>query len=83
MAGYHQQIIFYPILKKLSFFKNDEEYSKPFQTPNGWYIVKRLEFEPIKDLNSMRYELKNKIQKDSRAQKTKTSFINKIKSNTI
>ena len=71
---------FYPIFKETVFsLKNDEEYSKPFQTPNGWHIVKRLEFEPIKDLNSMRYELKNKIQKDSRAQKTKTSFINKLK----
>lgn len=71
---------FYPIFKETVFsLKNDEEYSEPFQTPNGWHIVKRLEFEPIKDLNSMRYELKNKIQKDSRAQKTKASFINKLK----
>ena len=71
---------FYPIFKETVFsLKNDEEYSKPFQTPNGWHIVKRLEFEPIKDLNSMRYEMKNKIQKDSRSQKTKASFINKLK----
>ena len=72
---------FYPSFKETVFsLKEDEEFSKPFQTPNGWHIVKRLEFEPIGDLNSMRYELKNKIQKDSRAQKTKASFINKLKS---
>ena len=71
---------FYPSFKETVFsLKDDEEFSKPFQTPNGWHIVKRLEFEPIGDLNSMRYELKNKIQKDSRAQKTKASFINKLK----
>ena len=71
---------FYPSFKETVFsLKEDEEFSKPFQTPNGWHIVKRLEFEPIGDLNSMRYELKNKIQKDSRAQKTKASFINKLK----
>ena len=71
---------FYPSFKETVFsLKEDKEFSKPFQTPNGWHIVKRLEFEPIGDLNSMRYELKNKIQKDSRAQKTKASFINKLK----
>ena len=71
---------FYPSFKETVFsLKEDNEFSKPFQTPNGWHIVKRLEFEPIGDLNSMRYELKNKIQKDSRAQKTKASFINKLK----
>ena len=31
------------------------------------------------DLNDLKYELKNKIQKDSRAQKTKSSFINQLK----
>lgn len=71
---------FYPSFKETVFsLKDDEEFSKPFQTPNGWHIVKRLEFEPVGDLNSMKYELKNKIQKDSRAQKTKASFINKLK----
>lgn len=60
--------------------QNDNEISKPFQTPGGWHIVKRLAYEPIGDLSSMRYELKNKIQKDSRSSKTKSSFINKLKS---
>ena len=56
-----------------------ENFLKPFETPNGWHIVKRLEFEEIGNLNDMRYELKNKIQKDSRAQKTKSSLSNKLK----
>ena len=60
--------------------ENDNEISKPFKTPGGWHIVKRLAYEPIGDLSSMRYELKNKIQKDSRSAKTKSSFINKLKS---
>lgn len=71
---------FYPEFEKAVFsLKKDGEYSQPFKTPNGWHIVKRLEFEPIGDLSDMRYELKNKIQKDSRAQKTKSSFINQLK----
>lgn len=71
---------FYPEFEEKVFsLKNDGEYSKPFKTPNGWHIVKRLEFEPVADLSSLRYELKNKIQKDSRAQKTRASFINNLK----
>ena len=71
---------FYPEFEKAVFsLKIDGEYSKPFKTPNGWHIVKRLSYEPIGDLKSMSYNLKNKIQKDARAQKTKSSFINKLK----
>jgi len=71
---------FYPEFEEAVFsLKSDGEYSKPFKTPNGWHIVKRLSYEPIGDLKSMSYNLKNKIQKDARAQKTKSSFINKLK----
>jgi peptidyl-prolyl cis-trans isomerase SurA len=71
---------FYPEFEEAVFsLKTDGEYSKPFKTPNGWHIVKRLSYEPIGDLKSMSYSLKNKIQKDARAQKTKSSFINKLK----
>ena len=71
---------FYPEFEKTVFsLKEDGAYSKPFKTPNGWHIVKRLEFEEIGNKNDLKYELKNKIQKDSRAQKTKSSFINQLK----
>ena len=71
---------FYPEFEEAVFsLKTDGEYSKPFKTPNGWHIVKRLSYEPIGDLKSLSYNLKNKIQKDARAQKTKSSFINKLK----
>ena len=57
----------------------NNQISKPFQTPNGWHIVKRLDFENVKSYEDLRYELKNKIQKDARAQKTRSSFINSLK----
>ena len=57
----------------------NNQISKPFQTPNGWHIVKRLDFEDVKSYEDLRYELKNKIQKDARAQKTRSSFINSLK----
>lgn len=59
--------------------KSDNEFSAPFKTPNGWHIVKRLAFEPIGDYQKLKYELKNKIQKDARSQKTVSSFIEKLK----
>ena len=71
---------YYPEFVKTVFsLKKDGEYSQPFKTPNGWHIVKRLEFEQVRSLSDLKYELKNKIQKDSRAQKTKSSFINQLK----
>jgi peptidyl-prolyl cis-trans isomerase SurA len=71
---------YYPAFEEAVFsLKIDGEYSKPFKTPNGWHIVKRISYEPIGDLKSMSYSLKNKIQKDARAQKTKSSFLNKLK----
>ena len=57
----------------------NNEFSAPFQTPNGWHIVKRLDYEPVKSYDELRYELKNKIQKDARAQKTRKSFIKNLK----
>jgi peptidyl-prolyl cis-trans isomerase SurA len=59
--------------------KEDGEISAPVLTPAGWHIIKRLKYQPIDDLETMRNELKNKIQRDARAQKTRNSFINKLK----
>jgi peptidyl-prolyl cis-trans isomerase SurA len=70
----------YPEFEKTVFsLTKNGDFSKPFKTPNGWHIVKRLDYEPIGDLKSLAYELKNKIEKDMRGQKTKSSFIKKLK----
>ena len=70
----------YPEFEKTVFsLTKNGDFSKPFKTPNGWHIVKRLDYEPIGDLKSLNYELKNKIEKDMRGQKTKSSFIKKLK----
>ncbi len=58
----------------------DNEISKPVLTPAGWHIIKRLEYQPVDNIDKLRAELKAKIQKDApRSQKTKMSFINKLK----
>ncbi len=59
--------------------KNNGEYSKPFKTAFGWHIVKRLEYRPLAPFESMEKEIKNKVSKDSRAEQTKKSFIEKLK----
>lgn len=59
--------------------KNNGDYSKPFKTAFGWHIVKRLEYRPLASFESMEKEIKNKVSKDSRAEQTKKSFIEKLK----
>lgn len=60
--------------------KENGEISQPVLSPAGWHILKRLDFMPIDNIETLRTELKNKIQKDApRSQKTKSSFINKLK----
>lgn len=58
----------------------DGEYTKPVKSPAGWHIIKRIEYQPLGSYESMKMELKNKIQRDpARSAKTKSSFINKLK----
>lgn len=53
--------------------------AEPLLTPAGWHIIKRLDYKPVGTLESMRSELKNKIQRDSRSQISKEIFIAKLK----
>lgn len=59
--------------------KNNGDVSAPFATSYGWHIVKRLEYKPLAPLAQMEKEIKSKVQKDSRADKTKNSFLTKLK----
>jgi peptidyl-prolyl cis-trans isomerase SurA len=55
------------------------DFSKPFKTAFGWHIIKRLDYKQLASFESMEKEIKNKVSKDSRAEQTKKSFIEKLK----
>ena len=59
--------------------KNNGDVSQPFKTSFGWHIVKCLDYKPLPSFESMEKELKNKVSKDSRAEQTRKSFVEKLK----
>ena len=58
--------------------KADGDVSRPFKTSYGWHIVKRLAYKPLASFESMSKDIKAKVSKDARAEKTKNSFLSKI-----
>jgi peptidyl-prolyl cis-trans isomerase SurA len=58
--------------------KADGDVSRPFKTSYGWHIVKRLGYKPLASFESMSKDIKAKVSKDARAEKTKNSFLAKI-----
>ena len=59
--------------------QKDGDISEPFQTQYGWHIVKRKQFAPIGDYETIQAELTQKIKKDSRANLSQSAVIKKIK----
>ncbi len=69
-----------PPFEKAAFsIKNKGDYTSPIQTSFGWHIIKLIDQEPIKSFDEVKYELKNKISKDTRAQKSREAVIAKLK----
>ncbi|HNV52361.1 MAG TPA: peptidylprolyl isomerase, partial [Tenuifilaceae bacterium] len=57
----------------------DGQISEPFQSTFGWHIVKRLGRKMVGTKEEMLPEIKSNVARDSRNQKSRESFIKKIK----
>lgn len=61
--------------------KNVGDYSKPFTTPYGWHIVKLIEKKSPPSFEKAKDDIKARINRDSRSDLNKVSFIAKLKKN--
>ncbi len=69
-----------PAFEEAAFsIKNKGDYTKPIQTSFGWHIIKLIDREPIKNFDEVKYNIKNKMSKDARAQKSREAVIEKLK----
>ncbi len=69
-----------PEFEDVSFgLKNNGDYSEPFKTDFGWHIVKKLDYKPVSSKEDMLSSLKAKVKRDTRSNKSKSSFLVKLK----
>jgi peptidyl-prolyl cis-trans isomerase SurA len=59
--------------------KNKGDVSQPVRTEFGYHIIKLLDKYPLKPYDSVKAQLKRKVDNDSRAQVAKDMFFNKMK----
>jgi len=64
----------------ISKLKNKGDISEPFASQYGWHIIKLNDRKETESFDKMKPDLKQKISKDARSNKSKDSFIQKIKS---
>ena len=66
-------------IEEITKLNNIGDYSGPVQTAYGWHIIKLIERKPIKSFEDEKAQLKTRIIKDARSEKSKESVIIRIK----
>lgn len=59
--------------------KKDGDMSKPTKTAYGWHIIKRVSLKELGTYDELYGAIKGKVAKDSRSNKSKVAFINRLK----
>ncbi len=57
----------------------DGDVSEPIQTQYGWHIIKRLEYKAPPTFEESKRDLEKRLQRDSRSEQVRKSFIEKRK----
>lgn len=69
-----------PEFEKAAFsLKTAGDYSEPVRTSYGWHIIKLIEKKSLGSYEELQADLKQKVQKDSRSELSKSSMISRIK----
>ncbi|MBK6396984.1 MAG: peptidylprolyl isomerase [Bacteroidetes bacterium] len=69
-----------PEFEKAAFaLKYPGDYSMPVKTSYGWHILKLMETKPIGKYEDLQADLKQKVQKDSRSELSRTSLIARVR----
>ncbi|MEL7530399.1 MAG: peptidylprolyl isomerase, partial [Bacteroidota bacterium] len=68
-----------PVMEELKNKMGEGEYSEPFQTRFGWHILAVTDVETRPAFEDAKAGLKQKIQRDSRAQVSRAALIDRIK----
>lgn len=70
----------YPEFEEAAFaLKDSGDFSEPVKTPVGWHIIQLVKPAKTKAFDDAKAELKNKVERDVRAQQSKESVIKRLK----
>jgi peptidyl-prolyl cis-trans isomerase SurA len=59
--------------------KDNGDYTEPFETNFGWHIAKKINIESLKDYESMKTTLENRVKRDSRSKIINEALVTELK----